>query len=75
MCEDVFYTAHYSKRTCSKDCARLLQNKSANAIQRKEKNPNGARGGDIKKGSINPAFLVRGKISVGSCANGISSQA
>jgi len=71
MCGDIFHTAHYSKRTCSKDCARLLQNKSANAIQRKEKNPNGVRGGDTKKRSINPAFLVRGTISVGSCANGI----
>ena len=69
MCEDTFYTAHYSKRTCSKDCARLLQNRSANAIQKKDGTLE--KGTKIKK-KIPNKYLVRGTIHGGNRASSMS---
>ncbi len=61
MCGDTFHTARYSKRTCSKGCARDLQNKTAREIQSKAKG-NGVRGEELPVGKLPQRFLERGHI-------------
>ncbi len=58
VCEDEFFTSHYSKRTCKPDCARKLQDKTAKELQNK-----GVRGKEVKAGKLPKRLTERGHIS------------
>ena len=61
-CKEEFMSSHYSKKTCSRKCARALQDQTAKEIRSRalKKTENGEEA--TIRGEVSQRFLVRGKI-------------